>query len=143
MKSTVELMKEEILSELKRGEGLDSIKDRCGEFIDSYLPIYNGDIIKEWAEMSNEYDDRGAAELGISEEAGIISRMSLDLYLCYSDLFNEAVAEVEAEETLCAGCDSLATVTIEPYGTGKMAVIVCLNCGESYDTNLDESEANA
>lgn len=141
MRSTVELMKEEILSELKRGEGLDSIKDRSNEIVDGYVPVYNNEIIKEWQEMPGDYDDRGATELGTSEDAGIISRMSLDLYLYYSDLFNEAIAEVEAEATLCADCDALVTITLEPYGTSKMAVIVCPNCGESYDTNLDESEA--
>ena len=67
--------------------------------------------------------------------------MSLDLYLYYSDLFDEAVAEVEAEATLCADCDALVTITLEPYGTSKMATINCPNCGESYDTNLDESKA--
>ena len=142
MKSTVDLMKEEILSELKRGEGLDSIKDRSGEFIDSYLPIYNGDIIKEWADMSNEYDDMGVEEFGAVENLGIIGRMNLDLFLYYSDLFSGVLAEVEAEATLCADCDALVTITKQPYGSGEMAVIVCPNCGESYDTNL-ENEVNA
>ena len=143
MNKAKELMKEEILAELKRGEGLDSIKDRSGELVDSYVPVYNHEIIKEWQEMPGDYDDRGADELGADNSVGIVGRMSLDLYLYYSDLFSEAVAEVEAEATLCADCDALVTITLEPYGTGKMATINCPNCGESYDTNLDESEVNA
>ena len=45
----------------------------------------------------------------------------------------------------CDNCDAVTTVTIEPYGSGKMAVINCPNCGTSYDTNLDpvEGEQNA
>ena len=143
MNKAKELMKEEILAELKRGEGLDSIKDRSGELVDSYVPVYNHEIIKEWQEMPGDYDDRGADELGADNSVGIVGRMGLDLYLYYSDLFSEAVAEVEAEATLCADCDALVTITLQPYGTGKMATINCPNCGESYDTNLDESEVNA
>lgn len=45
-------------------------------------------------------------------------------------------------ETRCDDCDAITTVTLEPYGAGKMAAISCPNCGISYDTNLDESETN-
>jgi hypothetical protein len=92
---TVERMVEEIRLELSQGEDLDTIKDRSGEFIDSWLPIYNNQIIQEWTLMPNDYTDRGSAELGGGGEVNIINLMSLDLYLYYSDLFNEAVAEVE------------------------------------------------
>jgi hypothetical protein len=88
-------MVEEIRAELSQGEDLDTIKDRSGEFIDSWLPIYNNRIIEEWTLMPNDYTDRGSAELGVGGEVNIINLMSLDLYLYYSDLFAEAVAEVE------------------------------------------------
>jgi len=93
--NTVEQMVEEIRAELANGEELEVIKDRSGEFIDSYLPIYNNQIIEEWQNMPNEYDNRGSAELGQGGEINIINLMTLDLYLYYSDLFNEAVKEVE------------------------------------------------
>ncbi len=92
---TVERMVEEIRSELSRGEELEDIKDRSGEFIDSWLPVYNNRIIEEWTLMPNDYTDRGSAELGVGGEVNIINLMSLDLYLYYSDLFFEAVGEVE------------------------------------------------
>jgi hypothetical protein len=92
---TVERMVEEIRAELSQGEDLDTIKDRSGEFIDSWLPVYNNQIIQEWTLMPNDYTDRGSAELGTGQEISIINLMSLDLYLYYSDLFNEAVQEVE------------------------------------------------
>jgi hypothetical protein len=88
-------MVEEIRAELSQGEDLDTIKDRSGEFIDSWLPIYNNRIIEEWTLMPNDYTDRGSAELGTGQEISIINLMTLDLYLYYSDLFAEAVGEVE------------------------------------------------
>jgi hypothetical protein len=90
---TVERMVEEIRAELSQGEDLDTIKDRSGEFIDSWLPVYNNRIIEEWTLMPNDYTDRGSAELGVGGEVNIINLMSLDLYLYYSDLFAEAVEE--------------------------------------------------
>ena len=95
--NTVERMVEEIRTELSRGEELEDIKDRSGEFIDSWLPIYNNRIIEEWTLMPNDYTDRGSAELGTGQEISIINLMTLDLYLYYSDLFAEAVQEVEDE----------------------------------------------
>lgn len=92
---TVKGMVEEIRTELANGEELEDIKDRSGEFIDSWLPIYNNRIVEEWQAMPSEYDNRGSAELGQGGEINIINLMILDLYLYYSDLFFEAVQEVE------------------------------------------------
>jgi len=92
---TVERMAEEIRLELSQGVELEDIKDRSGEFIDSWLPVYNNRIIEEWTLMPNDYTDRGSAELGTGQEISIINLMTLDLYLYYSDLFAEAVQEVE------------------------------------------------
>jgi hypothetical protein len=95
MKSTIDQMVEEIRAELANGTELRFILDRQGEFIDSYLPIYNNQIVEEWKNMPSEYDNRGYAELGGDVEPNIYNLMSLDLYLYYSDLFYEAVKEVE------------------------------------------------
>jgi hypothetical protein len=95
--NTVERMVEEIRTELASGEELDDIRDRSGEFIDSYLPVYNNRIVEEWQSMPSEYDNRGSTELGTGQEISIINLMTLDLYLYYSDLFAEAVQEVEDE----------------------------------------------
>ena len=93
---TVERMVEEIRTELSQGVELEDIKDRSGEFIDSWLPVYNNRIIEEWTLMPNDYTNRGAVELGhLGQEIDIINLMTLDLYLYYSDLFAEAVQEVE------------------------------------------------
>ena len=93
--NTTERMAEEIRLELAQGEELEDIKDRSHEYIDSYLPVYYNGIIEEWKDMPSEYNDRGSAELGVGGEVNIYNLMSLDLYLYYSDLFAEAVKEVE------------------------------------------------
>jgi len=96
--NTVETMTEEIKSEISKGVELDQIRDNIGEWADGYIPIYNGRIIEEWQNMPSEYDNKGAEELGYSGEINIVNLMSLDLYLYYSDLFNQAIELVE--ETL-------------------------------------------
>ena len=107
--NTVERMVEEIRTELASGEELDDIRDRSGEFIDSYLPVYYNGIIEEWKNMPSEYNDRGSAELGLGGEVNIYNLMTLDLYLYYSDLFAEAVQEVE---------DELEQSTLEAWAEG-------------------------
>lgn len=97
LNTTQERMKEELLEELKRGVELEDIKDNSGEWIDSWLPVYNNCIIEEWQNMPSDYDNQGASELGIPGEINIINLMSLDLYLYYTDLWNEVVEEIESE----------------------------------------------
>ena len=96
--NAINLMKEAIRESLKYST-LEEIEDRSGELIDSHLPIYNHEIIEEWKAMPNEYDNRGAAELGhLGQEVNIINLMTLDLYLYYSDLFSQAMEEIKQEE---------------------------------------------
>lgn len=94
--NTVENMKKEMRDNLAYST-IEEIEDNSGEFIDGYLPVYNNRIIEEWQNMPNEYDNRGADELGIPGEISIISLMQLDLYLYYSDIFYEAIAELKEE----------------------------------------------
>jgi hypothetical protein len=95
-RTTIEQMKQELRTELSNGGDIDDIKDRSGEWVDGYLPVYYNRILEEWGKMPNDYTDRGAQELGAGE-GGIFNLMSLDLYLYYTDLFNEAVEELEEE----------------------------------------------
>jgi hypothetical protein len=94
-----EAMKSEFRNAIKEhDETLEDIRDNSGEWIDGYLPVYYNKIVQEWQEMPSEYNDRGHAELGQGGEINIYNLMSLDLYLYYSDIFNEAVTELEEEE---------------------------------------------
>ena len=97
MMTTLNEMIEEIKLELTKGVELEEIRDNSGEWIDNYVPVYNNRIIEEWQKMPSEYDDRGALELGLGGEINIINLMSLDLYLYYSDLFSQALSDVESE----------------------------------------------
>jgi hypothetical protein len=90
-------MKEEITRELSYST-LEDIEDRSGELIDSYLPVYNNRIIEEWQHMPNDYDNRGALELGYEGDLDIVRLMTLDLYLYYSDLFSQAMEEIKQEQ---------------------------------------------
>jgi len=94
---TIKQMKEELDRAVQNGEDLDQIEDRSGEWVDGYLPIYNNQIVQEWQNMPSEYDNRGHSELGMGGEIDIINLMTLDLYLYYSDLFNQALTELRQE----------------------------------------------
>jgi len=93
--TTVEQMVQEIRTELANGQELDEIRDNAGEYVDGYLPVYYNRIVQEWQEMPSEYNDRGSAELGGQQGQSIYNLMSLDLYIYYSELFEEALTEVE------------------------------------------------
>lgn len=95
--STLSNMIEEIKREIDNGAELEELRDNSGEWIDGYLPVYNNRIIDEWKEMPSEYDNRGAAEFGWDGEIDITRLMLLDLYLYYSDLWHEALSDVESE----------------------------------------------
>jgi len=96
--STLDDMITEIKREIDNGAELEELRDNSGEWVDGYLPVYNNRIIEEWQNMPSEYDNRGAAELGhLEQEINIINLMTLDLYLYYSDLWNEALDDVETE----------------------------------------------
>jgi hypothetical protein len=90
-----EQMKEDFKTELANGSNLERIRDSNGEWVDGYLPVYYNQIVQEWQQMPSEYNDRGHAELG--GEITIYNLMSLDLYLYYSDIFNDAIRELEEE----------------------------------------------
>lgn len=95
--STLKDMIEEIKREIANGAELEELRDNSGEWVDGYLPVYNNRIVEEWQSMPSDYDNRGYAELGGGGEVNIINLMTLDLYLYYSDLWNDALNDVESE----------------------------------------------
>lgn len=95
--STLSNMIEEIKREIDNGAEIEELRDNSGEWVDGYLPVYNNRIVEEWQTMPSEYDNRGAAEFGWDGEIDITRLMLLDLYLYYSDLWHEALSDVESE----------------------------------------------
>lgn len=87
----------ELRTAIANGEELEDIKDNSHEWVDGYLPVYYNRIVEEWQEMPSEYNDRGHTELGLGHEINIYNLMSLDLYMYYTDLFSEAIQELENE----------------------------------------------
>lgn len=75
-----------VIGDFVKGNQVGYLSDSLTEMVDSYLPVYYGDIMKEWQEMPHEYDNRGSHELGAQLPINIQDLMGLDLYLYYSDL---------------------------------------------------------
>jgi hypothetical protein len=91
-------MREEFTLEIENGNTtLEYIRDNSGEWIDGYLPVYYNRIVEEWQKMPASYNDRGRAELGVGDEFTIYSLMSLDLFVYYSDIFEQVITELEQE----------------------------------------------
>jgi hypothetical protein len=95
--TTYQEIMQEFKQEIAQGIELEDIKDRAYEYVDNYVPVYNNRIIEEWQNMPGEYDDRGAAELGVSEDTSIVRLMSLDLYLYYQDLVSSVLNDIAEE----------------------------------------------
>jgi hypothetical protein len=95
--NTYKYIYEDLKQTITNGEDMESIRNNSGEWIDGYLPVYNNNIIEEWKDMPGEYDNRGAAELGIPGDISIISLMQLDLYLYYSDVFFQVLTDIAEE----------------------------------------------
>jgi hypothetical protein len=89
---------QEIKQELTNGQELDDIRERSYELVDNYVPVYNNRIVEEWQNMPGDYDNRGSAELGHNcEELNIISLMSADLYIYYTELVGLVIDDLAQE----------------------------------------------
>ena len=95
--TTIQEIIDELKTELASGSDLETIRDNSGEWVEGWIPVYYNRIAEEWQEMPSEYNDRGHAELGLGQEISIYNLMSLDLYLYYTDLFYQALDQIESE----------------------------------------------
>lgn len=72
-------------------------EDRVSELVESALPIYYGDIIRDWQEMPSEYSDVWQQE-GY-EGKQITDFMTYDLWRYYGDqyhtIYNQLLEEKE------------------------------------------------
>lgn len=106
MRFTYEEIKKELADNWERFEGLDEFGagDIITEYADSFIPVYNNEIIKDWAEMPSEFDDSWQEELGCdwnASDRGIVALMAFDLFGYYREqtinAWNELLTEKEAE----------------------------------------------
>lgn len=96
--TTYEEIMQEIKQEISNGQTLDDIRDRSYELVDNYVPVYNNRVLEEWQNMPSDYDNRGAQELGHNcEELNIISLMSADLYIYYTELVGLVIDDLAQE----------------------------------------------
>lgn len=94
--------KAEIKEELRRN--LDQLTmypakadDLVAEIAEGFAPVYNSEIIREWAELPADYSDRWK-ELGYDanrNDGGILQLMAVDLALYYLEIGEEAWAELQ------------------------------------------------
>ncbi len=68
-------------------------EDLLDQLADSFVPVYNGEIVADWQEMPSDFDDSWK-DLGIAPEDGITRLMMIDLYFYYRDLVNRAYQEL-------------------------------------------------
>ena len=100
----------------------DSDEERAiHEMAESLCPVYYGEIVAEWADLSHDDSDRWL-EMGLGAEETIYTRMSIDLFLYYEGLVSRAWAEVQ--ETHTCETEAPASVTVSPSG----AIATCSNC---------------
>ena len=72
--------------------------DLVNEFVDSAVPIYYSEIIRDWQEMPKEYDNQWAEE-GYEGDS-ITALMSYDLWRYYSDQYHTIYQELCNESEL-------------------------------------------
>lgn len=90
-------IKEQILDEWAYFE---SDEDRAiSETADSFVPIYNSDIIREWSGLSSDDSDRWH-EYGYAtnELVSITDLMRIDLAIYYDELTRSIVDEIKEEK---------------------------------------------
>lgn len=73
--------------------------ERLIEIADSLVPVYYGEIIEQWREMPNEFDNSWK-EIWLPDLASvtITSLMQTDLYNYYTDLVVKVYDQIRAEK---------------------------------------------
>lgn len=89
-------IKEEIARRLSEFTDSNYPEDLLSQEADSLTPVYNHEIIQEWAEMPSEFNDSWQ-EYGWDENlqnGGILGLMRIDLLHYYESLTNKAFTEL-------------------------------------------------
>lgn len=70
-------------------------EDILSDWADAEVPVYNHHIIEEWTSLPNDQTDAWK-EFGYDNNASIIDLMKIDLYLYYSQAFQNAWLEIKS-----------------------------------------------
>lgn len=91
-------IKQELIDNWQQLQDSTDPYDLLHQFADSAVPVYYGEIIKDWQEMPSDFADSWA-EFGLPEFPTITNLMSIDLYEYYHDqyhtIYNELLEEKE------------------------------------------------
>jgi hypothetical protein len=99
MANTIDDFKEEILDNIEQFKSAQYPEDLVREYAESWLPVYNHEIIEAWTQLPMEKSDVWK-QYGFDEaffEGGIIKMMSVDLYEHYLELYFDAFEQVKNE----------------------------------------------
>lgn len=94
MRYTETDIKNELTDNLEQLQASKYPEDLLSEWADSAVPIYYGDILDDWRELSLDESDRWQEMGAPSNEAGIFDLMRIDLYLYYQDAYTRIYAEI-------------------------------------------------
>lgn len=67
------------------------------EYAESWLPVYNNEILKAWGEMPSMFNDSWQ-EMGYEKGQGIFELMTVDVATWYCDIAREAWSTIESEK---------------------------------------------
>lgn len=90
-------IRQELTDNWTQIEDSTSTEDLLWEWADSACPVYYNDILKDWAEMPNEFTDSWQ-DGGFDSESGIFTLMGIDLFNYYRTQYNIIYAEILAEK---------------------------------------------
>ena len=71
-------------------------EDLVSELVESALPVYYGDIIRDWQEMPSDYSDSWREEFYEGET--ITALMTYDLWRYYSDQYHSLYNTIKQEK---------------------------------------------
>ena len=86
-------------------------EDLLNEMADSWVPVYNGEIIALWSkEMPNDFDDSWKEQGydGYTNGLNIVGLMRIDIYNWLSAVIRELWSEIEADKQ--DACDECGNV---------------------------------
>ena len=101
MRFTFDEIKKDLLENWEAITEAEYYEDYLGESADGYLPVYTSEIISDWQEMPNEFDntwrEHGLPSSDI-DEVSITGLMVIDLYNYYREQAQRAYNEIRAEK---------------------------------------------